>query len=105
MIFRDIPLYPGQPLTYPDLDVAARNLARLGIFQVTPDGSIKPEVKVLDDPNDPNSPVKDLLVNVHEDNTGSLMFGVGVNSDSGLTGSIVLNERNFESVSAADQHR
>jgi RNA polymerase sigma factor (sigma-70 family) len=31
-----------------------------------------------------------------EQRTGSLLFGVGVNSDAGLTGSIVLNERNFD---------
>jgi outer membrane protein insertion porin family len=28
--------------------------------------------------------------------TGSLMFGASVNSDAGLVGSIVLNERNFD---------
>jgi outer membrane protein insertion porin family len=39
---------------------------------------------------------KDILVQVQETRTGSLMFGVGVNSDAGLTGSIVLNERNFD---------
>ncbi|HZY84155.1 MAG TPA: hypothetical protein VFE78_04960 [Gemmataceae bacterium] len=38
----------------------------------------------------------DVLVTVQETNTGSLLFGVGVNSDAGLTGSIVLNERNFD---------
>jgi protein involved in polysaccharide export with SLBB domain len=36
---------------------------------------------------------KDILVQVQEQPTGSLIFGVGVNSDAGLTGSIVLNER------------
>src|SRR5204863_8452947 len=41
------------------------------------------------------NPVKDVLVQVQETHTGSLLFGVGVNSDAGLTGSIVLNERNF----------
>jgi RNA polymerase sigma factor (sigma-70 family) len=44
----------------------------------------------------PDSPHKDVLVNVQESSTGSLMFGVGVNSNSGLEGSIVLNERNFD---------
>jgi hypothetical protein len=32
---------------------------------------------------------------VQEANNGSLMFGLGVNSDCGLAGSVVLNERNF----------
>jgi outer membrane protein assembly factor BamA len=44
----------------------------------------------------PDGPNKDVLVNVQESSTGSLMFGVGVNSNAGLEGSIVLNERNFD---------
>src|SRR5262249_13170977 len=42
------------------------------------------------------TPVKgDVQTDVKEMPTGCLMFGVCVNSDAGLTGSIVLNERNF----------
>ncbi|MFQ5732859.1 MAG: outer membrane protein assembly factor [Planctomycetaceae bacterium] len=37
----------------------------------------------------------DLDVIVSETQTGRLMFGVGVNSDAGVVGSIVLNEYNF----------
>jgi outer membrane protein assembly complex protein YaeT len=96
VILRQIPLYPGQLLTYPDKVVAERNLARLNIFEVSPDGGVRPTLTILDDPANPNNPVKDILVTVQEGNTGSLMFGLGVNSDSGLTGSIVLNERNFD---------
>jgi RNA polymerase sigma factor (sigma-70 family) len=40
--------------------------------------------------------IDDILVRVGETRTGSLLFGDGVNSDAGLTGSIVLNERNFD---------
>jgi hypothetical protein len=40
--------------------------------------------------------VPETTVSVREVPTGSLMFGLGVNSDSGFTGSIVLNERNFD---------
>jgi RNA polymerase sigma factor (sigma-70 family) len=40
--------------------------------------------------------VRGFELNVQERPTGSLMFGVGVNSDAGLAGSIVLNERNFD---------
>lgn len=94
VILRQVPLYPGQVLTYPDLRVAERNLARLSIFQVKPDQGIRPTVTVLE--GDPDNIYKDILINVHEDQTGSLLFGVGVNSDAGLTGTIVLNERNFD---------
>jgi len=38
---------------------------------------------------------KDVAGNVQEMKTGCLMFGLGVNTCAGLTGSIVLNERNF----------
>lgn len=37
----------------------------------------------------------DLIVNVREQQTGRFMFGVGVNSDAGLTGQIVIDEYNF----------
>lgn len=94
VIMRQVPLYPGQILTYPELRVAERNLQRLNIFANSPDGATKTSVAVLD-PDSPNM-FKDVLITVQEDNTGSLLFGVGVNSDAGLTGSIVLNERNFD---------
>jgi outer membrane protein assembly factor BamA len=35
-------------------------------------------------------------VTVKEQPTGRLMFGAGINSDAGLTGSVVLNETNFD---------
>jgi hypothetical protein len=38
----------------------------------------------------------DILVQVKGTNAGSLHFGAGVNSDAGLTGSILFNERNFD---------
>ncbi len=94
VILRQVPLFPGQVLTYPDLRLAERNLARLNIFEVSQDGGVRPTVSVLDPDSD--SEFKDIMVQVQETSTGSLLFGVGVNSDAGLTGSIVLNERNFD---------
>ncbi|MCY2947300.1 MAG: outer membrane protein assembly factor BamA [Gemmataceae bacterium] len=94
VILRQVPLYSGQVLTYPDLRVAERNLAKLNIFETSPDGNVRPTVTVLDPEGD--SEFKDLLVQIQETTTGSLLFGVGVNSDAGLNGSIVLNERNFD---------
>jgi outer membrane protein assembly complex protein YaeT len=94
VILRQIPLYPGQVLTYPDLRVAERNLAKLNIFETNPQTGVRPTVSVLDPESD--TEFKDILVRVGEEPTGSLIFGVGVNSDAGLTGSVVLNERNFD---------
>ena len=38
----------------------------------------------------------DLVVNVREQQTGRFMFGVGVNSDAGLTAQVVVDEYNFD---------
>ncbi len=38
----------------------------------------------------------DIIFNGQETQTGRLMFGVGINSDAGLVGNIVLDERNFD---------
>lgn len=40
--------------------------------------------------------IVDLTVEATEARTGRLMFGVGVNSDAGVVGSIVLTEQNFD---------
>jgi outer membrane protein insertion porin family len=45
---------------------------------------------------DPNLPTVDLEAIATEAQTGRLMFGVGVNSNAGLIGNIVLDEQNFD---------
>jgi outer membrane protein insertion porin family len=94
VIRRQLQFFPGQLLSEPDLRASERNLARLGIFKNNPEQGVAPTITVLD-PDSPN-PIKDVLVQVEEDRTGSLMFGVGINSDAGATASVVLNERNFD---------
>ena len=41
-------------------------------------------------------PAVDVIVNLEETQTGRLMVGVGVNSDAGVVGQILLDERNFD---------
>jgi outer membrane protein insertion porin family len=94
IILRQVPVYPGQVLEYPALAQAERNLTRIGIFETNPEKGERPTVTVLDPFSD--NPVKDILVQVQETQTGSLLFSVGVNSDAGVQGSIVLNEKNFD---------
>ncbi len=93
VIRRVLGIYPGQTLRYPELRVAERDLARLNIFDVNPELGIRPTIQVLEDTD---SEYKDILVTVKETHTGSLMFGAGINSDAGLVGTVVLNERNFD---------
>lgn len=94
VIRREVPIYPGQILSYPDMIMAQENLSRLGLFKEDPMQGIRPTVEVLD--GDGNSPFKDVLVRVQETQTGSFLLGAGINSDAGITGSVVLNERNFD---------
>jgi hypothetical protein len=64
IILKQVPLYPGQVLSYPDLQAAEKNLAKLGIFQVDLKKGVRPTVTVVD-PDGPGE-FKDIIVNVKE---------------------------------------
>jgi len=70
---------PGRPVLFPN-----------GI----PDDFVNPFPGPPPGP-DPDNPIP-LDVIVEETMTGRLMFGVGVNSDAGLTGQVVVDEQNFD---------
>jgi outer membrane protein insertion porin family len=60
-------------------------------------------VKLTTQPEDPANPgYRDVLVEVRETNTGSLSFGLGAGSDSGLIGIIGLKQRNFDVADVPD---
>ncbi len=59
-------------------------------FRLFPEGRFEPGVTPVLDPTLP------LEVRVDEAQTGRFMVGVGVNSEAGVVGSIVLDERNFD---------
>jgi outer membrane protein assembly factor BamA len=95
IIRRQLGLYPGQVLSFPEARLAEVRLLRLDLFEVNPEKGTRPTVTVQE-PADPSNPYHDILVQVQEKPTGSLLFGVGFNSDAGVVGSIVLNEKNFD---------
>jgi outer membrane protein assembly complex protein YaeT len=92
VIYRMLSIYPGQTLSYPALRMGEKDLARSNLF----DQEERPTITPIERDDSFNSEYKDILVRVKETMTGSLMFGASVNSDAGLVGSIVLNERNFD---------
>jgi len=57
-----------------------------------------PGSPVYDGPPDGAIPLRtlDFEVTAHEAMTGRMMFGVGVNSDAGLVGQILIDEQNFD---------
>jgi hypothetical protein len=66
IILEQLHVYPGQILVLEDLKKAEAALVRLDRFVVAPDGSVRPTVTVVDNPNDPTSEYKDILVTVEE---------------------------------------
>ncbi len=80
----------GQVLQYPSIEVARLNLFRRGIFDMESPPSVEVRQSEVD------STFKDVIVTVRETRTGQFLLGGAVNSNSGLTGNIAINERNFD---------
>lgn len=64
-ILAHVSLFPGQVLTYPDLQKAENALAELGLFVVDPAAGVRPTITVLDS----DSAYKDILITVKEKRT------------------------------------
>lgn len=79
-------LDPGQRF---DKEGIAKTEKRLG------DSSLFSEARVTVQ-GDPKDEIRDVLVEVKERNTGSVSFGAGISSDSGVIGAIELTQRNFD---------
>jgi len=90
VIRNQLDLRSGQILQYPKLKEAEARLNRLGIF----DPENPPTVTV--EPNEFDTLWKDVRVHVNETRTGQFMIGGAVNSNNGVSGNIVINERNFD---------
>ena len=90
VILNQLGLYPGQILQYPMLEQARNNLLRLNIFNT----DNPPTVEVI--PQQFDSIYKDIRVTVQETQTGMIALSGNVNSNAGLSGSLVLNQRNFD---------
>src|SRR5262249_18373657 len=80
VIRRQIPFQPREILSFPDLRLAERNLASLGIFVVDPQTGVRPTVTVAPDED---SEFKTIWVQVQEAPTTGFLFGASVNSNAG----------------------
>ncbi len=77
---------------------AERRISETQLFDPQP-GSTKLTLQ----PEDPSNPGhRDVLLEVLETNTGSLSFGVGAGSDSGVIGLLSLKQRNFDIMDVPD---
>lgn len=84
----------GNPSQVLRIDDQSSNITQAS-FQQSPLAPNDDSVSPLFDPNaNLNSVPFDVFV--EEGRTGRFVFGVGVNSDAGVTGNIVIDERNFD---------
>lgn len=60
------------------------------------DPPLGPDAIITPNPYSDPSRTADLTIRAEEAQTGRFQFGVGINSDAGVTGSIVIDERNFD---------
>jgi outer membrane protein insertion porin family len=77
---------PGRPFDLTRVQETRRRLSESPLFSSA-------TVTVLGDEGDE---VRDVLIEVEEQNTGSILFGVGINSDAGIIGSVDVDQRNFD---------
>ncbi|MGE4197328.1 MAG: outer membrane protein assembly factor, partial [Phycisphaerales bacterium] len=90
VIRRDVEIVPDRPLDTTAIDRSKRKLEETRLFAPT-------SIKLTIQPEDQERPgYRDVLVEVAETNTGSLGFGVAADSDLGLVGQIVFEQRNFD---------
>lgn len=86
VIRRQLDLFPEEVLNMTKAREAERNLRQTRLFETT-------SVAAVGDQPD----VRDVLVTVEEARkAGDFVFGVGVTSNSGLVGSVILDIRNFD---------
>ena len=111
VIRRVLDLHPGQVVKASELTRAEQSLARLGLFETT--CGADPTIIAVSTAECPSfgygisfkpharPRTKDLVVTVSECQTGSLMLGGCINSNNGIYGSIVLNEKNYQCLADA----
>ena len=83
-------LDPGQVLDYGRVEQARQNLIRRGLF----DAEDPPTIEI--DQSNPDSEFKDVIVRVKESQTGQFGIQGTVNSNAGVSGTVTLNQRNFD---------
>ena len=88
VIRRELRFYPEEPVNTHLLEKARKRLEGSALFEP---GSVRISTLATDDPL-----VRDILVRVEETETGNLIFGAGISSNSGVVGNVSFVQRNFD---------
>lgn len=86
VIRREVPMRPGENFNSVDLDTTRRRLQNLNYFE---------DVQVTSS-NSSRSGYRDVNIQVREQQTGSLNFGLGFNSIDSVVGFVSVQETNFD---------
>ncbi len=90
VVLRQVQVLPDRPLDAIKLEESEKRLQNINLFD-------RRSVKVTaQQPDEVESDRRDVLVEVSETNTGKFSLGAAVGSDSGVTGRIALEQRNFD---------
>ncbi len=88
VIRKEVGFLPGRRFDAREIEATKERIMAGGLFA---------EANVTVQQPDPSDPeVRDVLIEVKEKNTGSINFGVGFGSDSGVLGNISLTQNNFD---------
>ncbi|RCS50605.1 hypothetical protein DTL42_10895 [Bremerella cremea] len=87
-----VPNYPPGYMPPPGMDNTGRPMGGAPIF----DPPLGPDAIIAPNPYMDPARMADLTIRGEEAQTGRFQFGVGVNSDAGVNGSVVIDERNFD---------
>ncbi|MFO0962270.1 MAG: outer membrane protein assembly factor BamA [Phycisphaerales bacterium] len=88
VIRRLVRMQPGRPIDGREIESSKKRLEASQLFR---EPRITPQQPDATDPT-----VRDILVEVKEKQTGSVNFGVGAGTDSGLFGEISVKQQNFD---------
>ena len=87
-----VPQYPQGYVPAPGMNNTGRPMGGAPIF----DPPLGPDAFLGPNPAYDPARTADVIIRAEEAQTGRFQFGLGVNSDAGVTGSIVVDERNFD---------
>ncbi len=97
VIRRELRLYPGELYDLTAQRRSEANLRRTQLFLANYQAGTGPTVTPIGEgPNLRDGNITDVEVHVDEGQTGRMLFGVGVNSDAGVIGNIIISEQNFD---------
>ena len=87
VIRRELEFFPGETFNVEKLELSRRNLMRLSYFS---------KVDIVPDQVPPGTTPRNVTVAVEETSTGTFSIGLGVNSNTGLVGTLSVRQNNFD---------